>query len=63
MFFLTPNMLLAHMLQAEAKHEAFYRAFPHLRSLAVLYDHCSTPIKLTLLALTRQSKPTASQEA
>ncbi len=61
--FLTPAVLLEHMLHAEARHEALYAQFPHLRPLAKLYDHYSAPIKILLLTLTKQRKAATPQEA
>lgn len=61
--FLTPAALLERMLENEARHEAFYLQFPHLRPLALLYDHYSAPIKMLLLTLVKQRKPATPQEA
>jgi len=61
--FITPDVLLAQMLQAEARQEAFYAQFPHLLCFLQLYNQVSTPIKLTLITLVRPSKLTASSGA
>lgn len=59
--FLAPTVFLEHMLQVEARLEAFYQDFPHLRQLGISYDHVSAPLKLMLLGLEKQQRDYAQR--
>lgn len=61
--FLTPAVLLEHMLYIEAKQEAAYAEFPAFRAFQPFYDMTTGLLKIMLIGLDRQSRAAVESAA